>query len=276
MGADCGQPRYGLTFRPGKDKTSQTKMLHPCPLSTISPTKFCLKVPQQGSNQEYDLSIPLCSQCFHSSQQSTLGASRLPTKLPPPADFDQQPLYIIVFGYPPDKYTFTAEQFKSLGESTEPDPNTEITNCFRIGYKDPAVAARAVRRNGEVMNGSWMIGVKFADQAQADALLGQLSSRGNGFGNGSNAMNVDEQSPTSSSSTLSNTPSFGTPIKLEPSTSAFRRPGAPAGSKSTPLGFNWSTNISAGGAATTSSPATQPSASNKSMLGQVSDLIFGW
>jgi nuclear pore complex protein Nup53 len=72
-----------------------------------------------------------------------------------------QPTYIIVFGYPPDKYSLTVEYFRSLGASTEPEPNTEIVNAFRIGFRDPGEAMRAVRRNGEVLGGTWMVGVKW-------------------------------------------------------------------------------------------------------------------
>lgn len=71
-------------------------------------------------------------------------------------------IYIIVFGYPADKYSLTVEYFKSLGASTEPDQNTEIINCFRIGYHDAGDAMRAVRKNGEVLGGTWMIGAKWA------------------------------------------------------------------------------------------------------------------
>jgi len=70
--------------------------------------------------------------------------------------------YVIVFGYPPDKYSLTVEYFRSLGASTEPEPNTEIVNAFRIGFRDPGEAMRAVRRNGEVLGGTWMVGVKWA------------------------------------------------------------------------------------------------------------------
>ena len=70
--------------------------------------------------------------------------------------------YVIVFGYPPDKYSVTVEYFKSLGAATEPEPSTEIVNCFRIGFRDPGEAARVVRRNGEVLGGTWMVGVKWA------------------------------------------------------------------------------------------------------------------
>lgn len=70
--------------------------------------------------------------------------------------------YVIVFGYPPDKYSVTAEYFKSIGDTTDPDPNIQITNCFRIGYRDFGEGMRAVKRNGEILGGSYMIGVKWA------------------------------------------------------------------------------------------------------------------
>jgi len=199
-------------------------------------------------------------------------------KASPTAATSQQPLYIVVFGYPPDRYSVTAEYFRSLGDSTEPDPNTEIQNCFRIGYKDSAEAVRAVRKNGEILGGSWMVGVKWADQAQAEALLGQPSARGSTYGD-KEAMSVDESMPPSASSAFSSgTPSFGTPIRLEPSTSAFRRP-APQGSKpATPQAPTlWATppNAANGGGGGRDA-AVQPSPSNKSVLGQVSDMIFGW
>lgn len=84
------------------------------------------------------------------------------TPQPAPAASAHQPLYIIVFGYPPDKYSQTVEYFRSLGDATEPDPNREIVNCFRIGYRDPGDAMRAVRKNGEVLGSTWMVGVKWA------------------------------------------------------------------------------------------------------------------
>jgi hypothetical protein len=73
-----------------------------------------------------------------------------------------EPLYVIVFGYPPDKYSVAVEYFKQLGETTDPDPNTEISNCFKIGFKNPVEAMWAVRKNGEIVGGSWMVGVKWA------------------------------------------------------------------------------------------------------------------
>ena len=73
-----------------------------------------------------------------------------------------QPIYIVVFGYPPDKYSVTVEYFRSLGETTEAEQSSELMNCFRIGYLHPAEALRAVRKNGEILSGSYMVGAKWA------------------------------------------------------------------------------------------------------------------
>ncbi len=73
-----------------------------------------------------------------------------------------EPIYVVVFGYPPDKYSVAVEYFKQIGDTTDPEPNTEIMNCFRIGYKQPTDAMWAVRKNGEIINGSWMVGVRWA------------------------------------------------------------------------------------------------------------------
>jgi hypothetical protein len=74
-----------------------------------------------------------------------------------------QLIYVVVFGYPADRYAATVEFFRSLGDTaTEADPHAEIINAFRIGFRNPTEAIRAMRKNGEVIGGSWMIGVKWA------------------------------------------------------------------------------------------------------------------
>ncbi|TFK64959.1 hypothetical protein BDN72DRAFT_846173 [Pluteus cervinus] len=181
------------------------------------------------------------------------------------------PQFVIIFGYPPDKYTVTAEYFKSLGESTEPDANTDIVNCFRIGYLDAGDAMRAVRKNGEVLGGTWMIGVKWADPAQAEFMLNQPFSRSAAPvpvpESSPNAMAVDDAPSTPHLGAT--TPTVGTPIRLAPSTSAFRRTGG--GDKPLiPQPQGWAASQPALANAT---PNASPT---KGMLGQVSDLIFGW
>ncbi|TFY68219.1 hypothetical protein EVJ58_g1142 [Rhodofomes roseus] len=196
----------------------------------------------------------------------------------PQAGSTVQPLHLIVFGYPPDKYSVTVEYIKSLGDTTEPEQHPDISNCFRIGFLNPAQAMRAVRKNGDVLSGSWMIGIKWADPAQAEAILGPALGRSefgspgsppipsssndiimssatsnNIFPSASSRMSVDEPGFGAS------TPTVGTPIRLAPSASAFRKPGAGSPVKAIQ--------------GVPSSVAPSPS---KGVLEQVGDLIFGW
>jgi len=203
-----------------------------------------------------------------------------------------QHTFVVVFGYPADKFSLTAEYFKSLGEATEPEKHLEITNCFRIGYVDIGDAMRAVRKNGEVIAGSWMIGAKWADPAQAEAMIGQpvlrntLSSAAvpqtNEANSGGNEMSIDEPHTIQSNPTY---PAVGTPIKLAPSTSAFRKHVGGSASKPTtpqthkgwagsvlPVTPSLSSSLLPSG--TPSTPVGQ--SPSKSVVGQMSDLIFGW
>ncbi|KAI0080180.1 hypothetical protein K474DRAFT_1658174 [Panus rudis PR-1116 ss-1] len=246
---------------------------------------------------------------FDSSARGSLfrpAQSRAAPSTPKPAaSTPPQPIYVIVFGYPPDKYSATVEYFRSLGDSTDADKHTEIMNCFRIGYNNPADAFRAVRKNGEVIGGCWMVGAKWADPAQAESLLGPAllrsaypyspdltcspdvamsssppsQSPGNGFP--SSTSMGPESSLALTTRGAAATPTVGTPIRLAPSTSAFRRAGDPGhgGSVAKP-------QATADGFAAPGGfggfPATQPAAAganqspSKGVLGQVSDLIFGW
>lgn len=103
---------------------------------------------------------------FEQSQNRlSMFRSSHPTPPKPAAPTPQrstEPLYIIVFGYPPDKYSVTVEYFRSLGGTTEAEQSSEVMNCFRIGYLNPAEAIRAVRKNGDILGGSWMVGAKWA------------------------------------------------------------------------------------------------------------------
>ncbi|PPQ94682.1 hypothetical protein CVT25_009537 [Psilocybe cyanescens] len=230
------------------------------------------------------------------NERPNFSSSRRHNIAPPPSmNQAVQPLFVIVFGYPADKYSLTVEYFKSLGETIDVDTSKDITNCFKIGYADPGDAVRAVRKNGEVLNGTWMVGAKWADPAQAEAVLGQPILRSpfsssvsynqnqtaeSSSSNSNNAMVVDEPySPSHNANT--STPAVGTPIKLAPSMAAFRKMPGVSGSSSkpaTPQHATWgsgllSTSVSTPGQNTTG--GVQPSPS-KGVIGQMSDLIFGW
>jgi hypothetical protein len=111
--------------------------------------------------------VPLPYVNSHLCQQAKLRESvlRPPVRSPVPAPAlhsQQEPLYVIVFGYPVERYELTLQFFRSLGDSTEAEEVGEIVNAFRIGYRNPGEAMRAVRKNGEILAGSWMIGAKWA------------------------------------------------------------------------------------------------------------------
>ncbi|OBZ66483.1 hypothetical protein A0H81_13554 [Grifola frondosa] len=196
----------------------------------IFPDSGTARTPQRNAPFEQSQSRP---SLFRSSHPST------PKPVPPTI----QPIYVVVFGYPPDKYSVTVEYFGAFGDATAAEQNTEISNCFRIGYKNAADAFRAVRKNGEVLNGSWMVGVKWADPAQAEALLGPALVRGNlqspEIVMSSSDVNMPGSPPNFASNAARDdlspvlhrgqeTPSVGTPIRLAPSTAAFRKPGMTA------------------------------------------------
>ncbi|KAI0091761.1 hypothetical protein BDY19DRAFT_885477 [Irpex rosettiformis] len=199
---------------------------------------------------------------------------------------NSKPLYVIVFGYPPDKFSITTEYFRAFGETTEADPNVEISNCFRIGYNNPADALRAVRKNGEVLCGTFMVGVKWADPLQAEALLGSPIARSPFAASVSTTPNppdvvMDDTPPLPPPSRAdypdnslslvqrTHTPPVGTPIRLAPSAAAFKKPGS--GGKLPP--FAKAGDTTAGGLGVNPTAQASPS---KGVLGHVSDLIFGW
>ncbi|KAJ8585338.1 hypothetical protein M405DRAFT_853687 [Rhizopogon salebrosus TDB-379] len=184
----------------------------------------------------------------------------------PQTNTQNQLTYVVVFGYPPDKYSLTVEYFRSLGASTEPEPSTEIVNAFRIGFRDPGEAMRAVRRNGEVLGGTWMVGVKWADSNQDLAL-----SRAPDFLASISPPRSQIQIQTSqfqpqadtNAMVVDNAATVGTPIKLAPSVAAFRKAPAPAPQRSAP--------------ALVPIPVMNVQHSPvKRVLGQVGDMLFGW
>ena len=75
-----------------------------------------------------------------------------------------------------------------------------------------------------------------------------------------------------SSLALVSVPSVGTPLTLAPSTSAFRKPGS--GGKS--VHHADGTHGMVGGIPLQSGVAGVQQSPSKGLLGQVSDLVFGW
>jgi len=254
------------------------------------------------------------SSLFKPRRLSTSTASG--SNAPPSSQQPNRPLYVIVFGYPPDRYSVTVEYFRALGDSTDPDLNNDIVNCFRLGYHDPGDAMRAVRKNGELLSGCFIVGVKWADPALAETLFGQVplfrstNLLDGPTSNPTSPVTSAEPHPAQNSQHVSpiagvNGPSFGTPIKLAPSAAAFRRstaggadkapqqsqsglsftrswvpavPGGMAGGSGSSGNVQAPSPWSAGGASAGGGGAApaDKTVQSRGMLGQVSDLIFGW
>ncbi|THH07314.1 hypothetical protein EW145_g3455 [Phellinidium pouzarii] len=198
----------------------------------------------------------------------------------PSPSVSHQILSVIVFGYPPSRYSSTAAHFQSVGDggTTEPELSFDVENAFKIGYKQPWEAARAWRRNGEIISGEggrWMVGVKWADPLVAEQVLGPgakiLSDPSLILGPETPPLSSSEDmdvSPDRASSSLQHVVAtqrdsasiIGTPIKLAPSASAFRKAAPKLSRKDAPVRIQ---------TVSTDSP-------EKGMFGQVSDLIFGW
>jgi len=279
---ESSRPRQGLADEDAPPMTSVNDMMNEIPPDS-SGTRFQSKTPFNSPLSRSVLpqkSHP--TPPFHMSHSASFSHSSS-------AQDQSQPLYVIVFGYPPDKYSTTLEYFRSLGgdigQTTEPIQNTQIVNCFKLGFNNPADAIRALKKNGEVLGGCWMVGVKWADPGQADAVLGTSLARGllpvydnisipspSGQADASSPMAVDEgfSNPSTNASPMhggfSHTPTVGTPIKLAPSVSAFKKTGrdsVPRAGASSEPGAN-------------RLQQTMQSSPSKGVLGQVSNLIFGW
>ncbi|KAL9713346.1 hypothetical protein Ac2012v2_002953 [Leucoagaricus gongylophorus] len=218
----------------------------------------------------YDIPYEVCGSALPRTsprKKLSLETSRFGRRPPrAPATQLSQPLYVVVFGYPPERYSFMVEYFKSLGNATEPERNTEVVNSFKIGYHDTADVIRAIGKNGDVISGSFMIGTKWADSTHAEAVFGS-SFRTIFWGVAAevhSSGNAADTNETTQPPFASNVPSIGTPIKVMPAEAAYRKPGALSKPR-TPFPTK-STNSSMSNTAT----------SDQGMLRQLISFIWSW
>ncbi|KAF8478265.1 hypothetical protein JB92DRAFT_3134125 [Gautieria morchelliformis] len=201
----------------------------------------------------------------HSGSGSPLNQStarRQPhTQQHPQVSLHQPVTYLNVFGYPPDRYDSVTRLFQSLGETTEPEPS-ENGMWFTIGFRQPWEAERALRRNGKLMDDTYMLGVSRASSPAAD-VPSDIPRTGAAPANPGSAPNVDPATPGKDSLVAtfgiprSATSSLGMPLTLAPSTTAFKTPSA---QRKAP-------------------PPHQPQPghiSESSTISKISDIIFGW
>lgn len=162
----------------------------PAPAGTMSPSK------------KRDLSLP------NGSSQSSSGATK---------NGSSSTVYkLIVFGYPPNLESSVLKEFASIAplsynskQDPSPSPNANGSNWFTIAYDNDWAAMRALRKNGDIVADSAMIGVKWADGSRVAE-------------NASTDLTLSSQQQQSSSITRSNTTSnLGIPATVLPASQAF-------------------------------------------------------
>ncbi|KAM0787608.1 hypothetical protein ACM66B_003676 [Microbotryomycetes sp. NB124-2] len=200
-----------------------------------------------------------------------------------------------VFGFPSSALDLVLEYFAQFGDIVASTPSSEGGNWVTIVYAQAWSAFRAARKNGEVLGGALMIGVKAVDE---DQLRMAVASTENGTsGQGETKLDYNAVAPASTPaqprmSLPSATPSGKQSNVLGPD-SAFKptppRRGLFGGGGGT--ASSGTPNVKS--PLSSSSSANDPHASlfaeksrqavlqqqgqqQRSLLGKVSDAVFGW
>ncbi|CCO29048.1 hypothetical protein BN14_03050 [Rhizoctonia solani AG-1 IB] len=173
---------------------------------------------------------------------------------------------VIVSGFYPDRAHSVMSQFTAIGESSTPEMSAEGGNWFKITYLNPWDGARALRRDGDIINGDMMVAVRLVDPSQA-SMLGETTPR--------LAIATAPAEPTPKSPVIQSshtTTAFGRAATLAPSASAFRST-APTTTQVRPAaasapGADWGVRQQQEG--------TQENQPQSGVIGKISDMIFGW
>ncbi|KAG9127226.1 hypothetical protein FRC07_000097 [Ceratobasidium sp. 392] len=175
---------------------------------------------------------------------------------------------LTVSGFYPDRAHGVAAQFVAIGDCSPPEMAPEGGNWFKIVYVNPWDAARAVRRDGDIINGDMMIAVRLVDPSQASLFNDAMSPH---VPISSSPPEFAPKSPVQT--TPGGFPTFGRAATLAPAASAFRST-APVGAQSNrprataAPGADW--GVRNQGETQEAQPQQQ------GIIGKVSDLIFGW
>ncbi|GAA5963080.1 hypothetical protein JCM3765_001761 [Sporobolomyces pararoseus] len=211
---------------------------------------------------------------------------------PPPSSNSSQTYAVNVFGFPTSALDLVLDYFSQFGDIVSKTQSQEGGNWITIEYSQPWSAARAARKNGEILGGVLMVGVKVIDE---DGLKRALAAAENGGELSSHNASSGAGTPRPASAAAHHGAtgggsSMGRPVQVFGPGSAFKS--APTPTKKGFLG------LGGGGTpqqtASTSAGGSDPHASlfaekskqaamqqqggqgQKGMLGKVSDLVFGW
>jgi hypothetical protein len=189
---------------------------------------------------------------------------------------------VYVFGFPSSALDLVLEYFTQFGDIVSRTPSTEGGNWVTIAFAQPWSAARAARKNGEVLGGVLMVGVKVVDEDQLKRGMAGSDAAGESLDSRSS---TPASPPTTRSPIISSSSSgLGKPIPVFGPGSAFKA-AAPTPPR---RGF-----FGVGTPESSTAPKGDPHASlfaeksrqavmlqqgqeQKGVLGKVSDAIFGW
>ncbi|GAA6027458.1 hypothetical protein JCM8097_007872 [Rhodosporidiobolus ruineniae] len=201
-----------------------------------------------------------------------------------PAPSSSDGYAVNVFGFPPSALDLVLDYFSQFGEVVSRTPSQEGGNWVTIAYREPWSAARAARKNGEVLGGVLMVGVKAVDE---DGLKRALAGDGAAdvVPSSSGSHTPVPRPPPSGVGTPSG---VGRPVNVLGPQSAFKAQPTPTRKGFLGLGGG-GTPGGAGAAAAGGDPQAslfaekskqavlaQQGQQQKGVLGKVSDLVFGW
>lgn len=189
-----------------------------------------------------------------------------------------------LFGFPSSSLQSVLEHFSQFGEIISSIPSTQGGNWVTITYASPTSAVRASRKNGTIIGGVLMIGVKIVDE---EALKISLGTEGLGSGLFSTGTGNESNIGTRSSTPTRGPPSgVGKPVSVLKANSAFKsvaptppRRGFFASGAAGVNGTGGGGDPQAGLFAEKNRQALLAQGqqdSGKGVLGKVSDLVFGW
>lgn len=185
-----------------------------------------------------------------------------------------------IFGFPSSALDLVLEYFAQFGEIVSKIPSTEGGNWVTVSYAQPWAATRAARKNGEVLGGALMVGVKVVDE---DALRRAMIAAEGGEATTNTPSSRPMPLPTSAPA-----PTLGKPVNVLGANSAFKAP-APTPPRRGFFGVGVGGTPSAGGDVAKGDPHAslfaeksrqavmqQQGQEQKGVLSKVSDAIFGW
>ncbi|KPV75336.1 uncharacterized protein RHOBADRAFT_66400, partial [Rhodotorula graminis WP1] len=123
-----------------------------------------------------------------------------------------------VFGFPASALELILEHFAQFGDVLSSSPSTEGGNWVTVVYAQPWSAARAARKNGDVLGGVLMVGVKAVDE---DGLKRALAG-GEASGETSSAPSRPQSAPVGAGATPGGSSGVGRPANVLGPQAAFK------------------------------------------------------